>query len=74
MSEIATAVDTIRAQADRLGLAALAREAGVPYTTVKSFADRGWSNKNLDVVEKLAEAANRLALQEGSGDTHEAAA
>ncbi len=62
MSEIAQTISTIRETAERVGLPAFAREAGVPYTTVKSFADRDWSNKNLDVIEKLAAAAERLAL------------
>lgn len=60
MTGIAHAIETIRTAAERVGLADLAREAGVPYTTVKSFADRGWSHKNLEVIEKLAGAADRL--------------
>jgi hypothetical protein len=59
MTEIADTIDNIRAVADDIGLAELAREAGVPYTTVKSFADRGWTHKNLDVIEKLGAAAHR---------------
>jgi hypothetical protein len=61
MSEIAAAIESIKTAAERVGLANLAREAGVPYTTVKSFADRGWSHKNLDAIEKLATAADRLS-------------
>lgn len=60
MSQIATTIDAVRQAAERDGLPRLALEAGVPYTTVKSFADRGWQNKSLAVFEKLADAAGRL--------------
>lgn len=65
MSDIATTIDRIRAAASQGGLVALAQEAGVPYSTVHSFAKRGWSNKNLDVLEKLSAAADRIAAQGG---------
>jgi hypothetical protein len=64
MSEIAAAIAHIRAVADQVGLVELAREAGVPYTTVRSFAGRKWSHKSVDVIEKLSEAAKRLAAPE----------
>lgn len=60
MSEIAQTIGRIRAVADLKGLAELASEAGVPYSTVHSFAKRGWSHKNLDVLEKLSAAADRM--------------
>jgi hypothetical protein len=61
MSEIASTIELIRRAADAHGLAELAREADVPYTTVHSFAERQWSHKNLEVLEKLSAAAGRLA-------------
>lgn len=60
MTEISTATDSIRQAAEAAGLPELAREAGVPYTTVRSFAERGWSHKNLETFEKLASAAKRI--------------
>lgn len=65
MTEIEAALQRIRLVADRKGgLAELAREAEVPYTTVHSFADRDWGNKNLSVVEKLVAAADRITARE----------
>lgn len=61
MTQVNDIINNVRRAAETHGLAALAREADVPYTTVKSFADRGWSNKNLQVIDALARASNRLA-------------
>ena len=64
---IAAGIERIRSVAERKGgLAALAAEAGVPYTTVHSFAQRGFANKNLEVLEKLAEAAERIAARDAA--------
>jgi lambda repressor-like predicted transcriptional regulator len=61
MTQVNDIIDNVRKAAETHGLAALAREADVPYTTVKSFSDRGWSNKNLQVIDALARASDRLA-------------
>jgi precorrin-6B methylase 1 len=60
MSPISSTIQTVRQSAQKVGLGELAREAGVPYTTVKSFADRGWEHKNFEVLERLWCAAERL--------------
>lgn len=61
MLDLQASIETLRRIGDAPnGLAELSREAGVPYTTVKSFRDRGWSNKSLDVLSKLLPAALRL--------------
>ena len=46
--------------AEKVGVRELAREAGVPLGTVKSFRARGWSVKSLSNCEKLIAAADRL--------------
>lgn len=51
----------VAAVAQRVGIAALAREAGVPATTVYSMAARGWNNKGLAVLARLNSASDRLA-------------
>jgi precorrin-6B methylase 1 len=67
MTEIEQAVQRIRDVADRKGgLVKLAAEADVPYTTVHSFSQRNWSHKNLEVIEKLAAAAERIAAQDAA--------
>jgi hypothetical protein len=49
-------------------LAHLAERAHVPYTTLRSFAMRGWKYKHSDMLAKLARAADEiLAEQDGSG-------
>lgn len=61
MDQIGSAIQNVKAAAQTYGLSALAREADLPYTTVKSFADRDWSHKNLDTVRALIGAADRLS-------------
>lgn len=51
----------VAATAERVGIAELAREAGVPASTVYSMAARGWTNKGLAVLARLNSASNRLA-------------
>jgi len=64
MTDIAAAIEQIRQVTKEKGsLAELARESGVPYSTVHSFADRDWTHKNLEVIEKLAAAAQRIAAK-----------
>lgn len=46
--------------ADRVGVTRLAREAGVPLSTVRSYADRGWTQNGLPICDKLIAAAERL--------------
>lgn len=65
MTEIEQALARIRAVANRKGgLAELSREAEVPYTTIHSFHQRDWQHKNLEVIEKLTAAADRIAQRE----------
>jgi hypothetical protein len=63
MTKIAATLQEVRWAAEQVGIAELAREADVPYTTVKSCADRDWSNKNLDVLVKLEAAADRIRVR-----------
>lgn len=60
MTQIAETIEAVRKTAERVGLAELARVADVPYTTVKSFSDRGWSHKNFEVLQKLSLAVAKL--------------
>lgn len=75
MTEIEAALQRIRTVADRKGgLADLAREADVPYTTVHSFSERDWQHKNLEVVEKLVAAADRIAARDAASGSRADAA
>lgn len=47
--------------AEIVGLAELAREAGMPRTTVRSYHDRDWRLASLANCEKLIAAADRLS-------------
>ncbi|MFC5374012.1 hypothetical protein ACFPIF_15720 [Brevundimonas faecalis] len=60
MDMIDTVISNVRTAAKTHGLAALAREADVPYTSLKSFSDRGWTNKHLLLLQRLDTAAHRL--------------
>lgn len=64
MTELQSAVRRIKIAAKTTGLVGLSKEAGVPYTTVHAYAKRNWSNKNLDVIEALVAAADRIAARD----------
>lgn len=64
MDPIERLILNVRKAAETHGLAAFARAADVPYTSLKSFADRGWTNKHLLMLQRLDAAAHRLT----SGD------
>lgn len=50
----------VAAIAERVGVAELAREAGMAQSTVRSFRDRGWTAESLLHCERLIAAAERL--------------
>lgn len=60
MSDISDNVNLIKQAANQFGLPKLAERAGVAYTTLKSFANRGWTSKNLQVVQQLHVAAEAM--------------
>jgi len=60
MQTISEGMERVAAIAARVGLTELAREAGMPLSTVKSFRKRGWALKSLPNCEKLIAAAERL--------------
>lgn len=67
MTDFTAALEAIRQIGDQKGgVSLLAKEADVPYTTVQSLKDRGWSNKNLEVLAKLAAAAEKIAAQQAA--------
>jgi hypothetical protein len=47
--------------ANRVGVRALAYEAGLSPSTVRSYALRGWRHKYIQVCDRLIEAAERLS-------------
>jgi hypothetical protein len=63
MHEIAEGMARVAVVADRVGVRALAREAGLPLSTVRSYRDRGWTAESLLRCEMLIAAAERLSSQ-----------
>lgn len=62
-------LETIRRiAASEKGVVALARESGLPYTTLRSMAERDWTHKSVERLAKLSEAAQRLAANEAAND------
>jgi hypothetical protein len=53
-------LERIEATARRVGVPELARVAGLPQSTVRSFCNRERPPKSLSVFEKLIAAADRL--------------
>ena len=60
MQTITKAMERVGRVADRVGVWALANEAGLPLSTVRSYRDRGWTAEPLVACEKLIAAAERL--------------
>ncbi|WP_374387173.1 hypothetical protein [Brevundimonas sp.] len=66
MDPIEAVIENVKTAAETHGLAALARAADLPYTTVKSFSDRDWSHKNLETIRALNSAAEKLSAEAAS--------
>lgn len=60
MQTVTEAMERVGRVAERVGVSALAREAGVPESTVRSYRNRGWTAEPLVACEKLIAAADRL--------------
>ncbi len=59
MSNISRAIQLIEAAEKEIGVAELAREAELPYTTVVGWKAQQWRPKWVATLEKLAAAAER---------------
>lgn len=59
MSDLTQAIDRISKVEAEIGLAELAREADIPYTTAADWKARGWRPKTVVTLERLLEAAER---------------
>ena len=66
MSKVGDIVASIRAAAERRGLAEFSRQSGVPYTTLIDWQKRNWIPRSVEALERLAEAAD---LPETANDT-----
>ena len=67
MQTIVEGMERVSRIADIVGIGELAREAGMPASTVRSFRNRGWVLKSLPNCEKLIAAAERLERDFTSG-------
>ena len=61
MSDLNDAINQIIAVEADIGLAELAREADVPYTTAVDWKAKGWRPKTIATFERLVGAAARRA-------------
>jgi hypothetical protein len=68
METLETGLQRVASVAKRIGVTELAREAGLPLSTVRSFRDRGWSPKSIATCEKLIAAAERLEAAPPAGE------
>jgi len=60
MQQIAEGMERVAAVAEKVGVPALAREAGLAESTVRSYRNRGWTAESLLRCEMLIAAAERL--------------
>jgi hypothetical protein len=74
MQTVEEGMARVAAVAERVSVTELAREAGLPVSTVRSFRDRGWCLKSLPNCEKLIAAAERLEASERVAERIESAA
>lgn len=63
MSDLTQAINRIIEVEAAIGLAELAREADIPYTTAADWKARGWRPKTVITLERLIEAAERRSPQ-----------
>lgn len=61
MNAIARALMLVRKVHDDLGTAELARRSGVPYTTLRDAAARGFAGPAVETLEKLTIAVEAAA-------------
>lgn len=57
---VSEAMQRVARVADRVGVTMLAKEAGVPESTVRSIRSRSWKPKSIPICEALIAAADRL--------------
>ncbi len=62
MSQIADCLKRISDACDSMGVAELSKRSGVPYTTIKSLAERGFRPKTVEVIESLLNAVGNAHL------------
>jgi hypothetical protein len=60
MQTVAERMARVGRIAERVGVYRLAQEAGLPLSTVRSYAARGWTQSYLPICDKLIAAAERL--------------
>lgn len=65
MSDVSDAINRIEATAERLGLAELSRQSGIPYTTLTDMRGKGWRPKSVRIFERLIEVANLPPTAQG---------
>ena len=68
MHTISEHVERIRTVSEAVGAAELARQAGVPYTTVVDWKAREYRPRSVDIFEQLAIAADTLIAQRAESD------
>lgn len=66
MSQIARAIERIQAvgSADR-ALPELAKQSGVPYTTLVDWRSKNWRPKAVVTLERIAQAADAILAKGG---------
>jgi hypothetical protein len=65
MSDLQSGLQRVRTIGDQPGgIARLAEESGLPYSSVHSFARRGWRHRSLDFLVRLSQAAERITARQ----------
>jgi len=65
---LSEAMERVGRVAERVGLVTLAKESGLPISTVRSFKDRGWTMYSIPNCEALIAAAERIEAREARRD------
>lgn len=64
MSATSPIIDLIRTAAEKVSLVEFAKEAEVPYTTAHACKQRNWTHGQLETLDKLAAAAERILARQ----------
>lgn len=70
MSTVANALEAIRRVVARLGAAEAARLSGIPYTTLHEAKSRGFTGRQVETFQKLADFAERYESEHPEGGNH----
>jgi len=69
MDDISRAIEMVKSANAELGEKEFSRLSGVPYTTIRSLAEKGFVSKPVETLKTLAQAAKERKSKRKSNTT-----